>query len=66
MSDPVKNYLDNLLTLEEAAAILKIKVKTLRTRIHRGQIRTVRPSPKVTYVLRTDIEKYLGLDKIEH
>ena len=60
--DRVKQYRDELLTLKEVVEILQITVSALRSRIQRGQIKAKHPSPKVTYILRRDLNAYLGIN----
>ena len=56
----MSNYLDDLATVEQAAALLHCTPAAVRDRIRRGQLKGYRPSPRVTYLKWSEIEAYIG------
>lgn len=49
-----------LLTIPEAAAVLRIHERTLRRLIAAGRIRVVHPTPGRTCVTRRELDAYLA------
>ena len=59
MSYDPNDYLSNLLTLSEAAKLLRITEGTLRTWVKKGKLRAYTPTSKQWLFRKDDIAKFL-------
>lgn len=60
---PAASHEPRMLALPEAAQVLGISVRTLRTQIARGALKVVRPSPKRVVVDRRDLEAFIAANR---
>jgi excisionase family DNA binding protein len=56
-STPPRN--EDVLTLDEAASILKVSRRTMQTKIRKGEIRASKISRRIVRLFRSDINNFL-------
>ncbi len=59
MDKPSRDYLDDLLTLGEAARLLKVKPHVLRRWAKEGKLRVYSPTQRVLLFKRSELVKLL-------
>lgn len=53
--------LDDLLTVDEAAAALRVNPKTIRRWIAAGHLHAQRPGPRTMRITRVELERFLAV-----
>jgi excisionase family DNA binding protein len=57
--------MDEYITATDAARELGISRSALHSRIQRGEIRAIRPSPRLLLIPRSEVERWRGKGKLK-
>jgi excisionase family DNA binding protein len=58
-TEPIPQRNDDVLTLDEAASILKVSRRTIQTKIKKGEIRASKISRRIVRLFRGDVLDFL-------